>query len=196
MFKSKKKQSGFTLIELMIVVAIIGVLAAIAIPAFINYVKRSKTSEAPANLKALFTGAASLYTSENTSTRTIAAVGATGTNVSMCITYSAATPNTPGSQKVQVDWNAFAVANRAAFDAINFQLSDPVYYRYRIATTLNAGTAVACGNMTTNTGAYSFQAEGDLDGDTTTSLFELQVGVDNTHNLYRNGGIYVANELE
>jgi len=48
MYPSTRK--GFTLIELMIVVAIIGILSAVAIPAFIEYMKRGKTTEANLNL--------------------------------------------------------------------------------------------------------------------------------------------------
>lgn len=52
-FKSFRQVKGFTLIEIMIVVAIIGILASIAIPGYQNYVKKGKAAEATANLATL-----------------------------------------------------------------------------------------------------------------------------------------------
>ena len=60
----KKQSKGFTLIELMIVVAIIGILAAIAIPNFMRYQLRSKAAERKTNVGAIFKAQEALRQSE------------------------------------------------------------------------------------------------------------------------------------
>ena len=64
----KKTQQGFTLIELMIVVAIIGILAAIAIPAYQDYTKKAQASEAFALLDGLKTSAGEYFHENGTFT--------------------------------------------------------------------------------------------------------------------------------
>jgi prepilin-type N-terminal cleavage/methylation domain-containing protein len=71
----KKLKKGFTLIELMIVVAIIGILAALAIPNFIRFQARSKQSEVKANLKSLFTAERSYYQEKDAYSECIKKIG-------------------------------------------------------------------------------------------------------------------------
>jgi type IV pilus assembly protein PilA len=65
MLSRLRNRKGFTLIELMIVVAIIGILAAIAIPNFLKFQAKSKQSEAKTNLKAIFTAETSYFGENN-----------------------------------------------------------------------------------------------------------------------------------
>lgn len=62
--KRQQRGAGFTLVELMIVVAVIGILAAVAIPAFAKYVKRSRTSEAMGHLNKEWAGSLAYYESD------------------------------------------------------------------------------------------------------------------------------------
>src|SRR6476661_5480990 len=71
----RSNRRGFTLIELMIVVAIIGILAAIAIPNFIRFQARAKQSEAKANLKAVFTAQRAYYQEKDRYMETISDIG-------------------------------------------------------------------------------------------------------------------------
>lgn len=202
---NKKQDEGFTLIELMIVVAIIGILAAIAIPAFINYVKRSKTSEAPANLKALFTGASGLY-NRGQSARALIARNTASANSTRCHTVNISTMALGGvasDQKHTLNWppDPSLTPDADGFAALSWQVSDPLYYVYNVVSTGSGATMVStgvnCGDMSAiSTQIYAFQANGDLDGDGNQSLFELAAGVDEGNTLYRNAEIYVENELE
>lgn len=110
MIKHLKSRTGFTLIELMIVVAIIGILAAIAIPNFLTFRLKAKISEAKSNLGSIRIGEEAYNTEEDTYYGPIAQ-------------YPANAPTT-----TKQPWNV----TETSFSAIAFEPTGAVYFRYSV----------------------------------------------------------------
>ena len=148
------RKAGFTLIELMIVVGIIGVLVAVAIPNFISYQARSRRSEAFVNLAAI-------------ARSQLAYAAETGE-------YFEAAPfpdfSSNGLGTTKMDWDA---ASDAAYAALGWKPEGDVFYSYESNTGATACTCTLC---------FTATAYGDVDGNGKVSAMmyvEPQRGSDN-----------------
>lgn len=176
------RREGFTLIELMIVVAILGVLSSLAVPAFSTFVRRSRTATIAPTLQSIYVSASSYYVSELTGR------GTDAVTVTNCISGPAMSAWTPSEDKHMWD-----PVTGDGFRTIGFTIADMIYFTYELDT---FGLPSTCAMPSNNPTTYVFRARGDLDGDGILSTFEVAVGTDGDNALYRGAGMWTSNELE
>jgi len=185
----KLNVKGFTLVELMVVVAILGILAVIAVPAFIKYMRRAKTTEAIDELDKIYKGAAYYYTAPH--------ISAAGSKLYCQFPASQGlTPGTTCCGALDVNADGRCDSNSNAWNtkswaALSFQVTDEVYFVYSFNTngsTLNQAKATA-------------NAHADLDCNIEMSTFQrLIFGVPNAQyaecSQVGSSAFFVDNETE
>lgn len=172
-----KMKKGFTLVELMIVVAIIGILAAIAIPNFIKFQARAKQSEAKTNLKGLFQAQKSYFAEHDTYIADFQAVGFIPERGNR---YSYALAAAPASYLTRSTITQGTNANPDGIevDAYKFQgaTSQPALASTNMTqSSEGAGmsTSAIPGVLTGNAGAFAALATGTIDNDAFTDSWAV-----------------------
>jgi type II secretory pathway pseudopilin PulG len=132
-----------------------GILAAVAIPGFITYVRRSKTAEARANISAIRVGITEYATRES--------VTATGDLRGPVLIESL--PATPSVESVGAMKQTWPLDANPGWSAIGFEPFDPLYYSYSVTTDALANTVVieAVGDLNDNGIRSSFAQHGHME---------------------------------
>jgi type IV pilus assembly protein PilA len=154
---------AFTLVELMIVVAIVGVLAALSIYGVRKYVSAAKTTEARNSLGIIAKSASASFDREGMS-GTVLTVNQASTRSDTLCPPSSAIPSTPEAiqgRKYQSDPSEWSTD--PGWICLKFQMKDPQYYRYQYV-------ADGLGRVGDGFTAYAW---GDLNGDGRTSQFSI-----------------------
>jgi type IV pilus assembly protein PilA len=175
MINNLRKQRGFTLVELMIVVAIVGILAALAIYGVRKYIANAKTAEARNSLGQLGKDAVTAYAREGMATAVLAVSGQAGVSNRLCLSAGHTVPSAIAKVKGQKyqsgpsEWQEAAGTDQlTGWNCVKFSMSDPQYFMYNYTQT---------GTATDATGKFSGTAQGDLDGDGNPSTFTILGGI-------------------
>jgi type II secretory pathway pseudopilin PulG len=163
----------------MVVVAILGVLAAVAIPSFALYTRKTKAAEAPQELKQIFQRAAVYYQKET------ADPGIAGAHRIDCTVGPVHSVITPADRKQLGDFTAAEWRDLAYTTGYS-------YFRFEVINNNGAD----CGLAANNPDIYTLRATGDLDGDGMLSTFDLKVGSSSENELYRARSFYTVNDYE
>jgi len=155
------KNRGFTLVELMIVVAIIGVLAALAIYGVRKYLLNAKTAEAKEGIGRMAKDASSAYDREGMPESVLTLGNSAGITHRLCPT-AVPVPGTIAAVAAQKWQSSPANWTGEGWSCLKFTMRDPQYYQYNYDSTSTAGDV---GDI------FTAWAHGDLNGDGTSSTF-------------------------